>query len=140
MYTDGQFDDARLAISLGLTAADLGATLLNYMAVVELLKKDGKIAGAKLTDELTATTYEVKSKVVINATGVFVDSILDMDDTASPAAVMPSQGVHVVVSKDFFPGEQALMIPKTRDGRVLFAVPWQGAVVIGTPRVYKDLR
>jgi len=132
MYTDGQFDDARLVISLGLTAADLGATLLNYMAVVELLKKDGKIAGAKLTDELTATTYEVKSKVVINATGVFVDSILDMDDTASPAAVMPSQGVHVVVSKDFFPGEQALMIPKTRDGRVLFAVPWQGAVVIGT--------
>jgi len=132
MYTDGQFDDARLAISLGLTAADLGACLLNYMSVVELIKKDGKIAGARLVDELTATSYEVNSKVVINATGVFVDSILDLDDTASPAAVMPSQGVHIVVSKDFFPGEQALMIPKTRDGRVLFAVPWQGAVVIGT--------
>lgn len=132
VYTDGQFDDARLAISLALTAADLGGVLINYMGVTQLIKKDGKVIGVQVTDELNATTYEARSKVVINATGVFVDSILDMDDSASPAAVMPSQGVHLVVGKQFFPGMRALMIPKTRDGRVLFAVPWSDAVVIGT--------
>lgn len=131
-YTDGQFDDARLAISMALTAADQGAVLINYTGVTALLKEDGKISGARLSDELNGMQFEVKAKAVINATGVFVDSILDMDDTASPAAVMPSQGVHLVVPSGCFPGDQALMIPKTRDGRVLFAVPWQKAVVIGT--------
>jgi glycerol-3-phosphate dehydrogenase len=74
----------------------------------------------------------LKAKVVINATGVFADSILDMDDPDSPAMVMPSQGVHLVVDQRFFPGTDALMIPKTKDGRVLFALPWHGKVVIGT--------
>jgi glycerol-3-phosphate dehydrogenase len=83
-------------------------------------------------DEITDRQYELKARVVINATGVFVDSILDMDDSLSPAAVMPSQGVHIVVDRQFFPGKEALMIPKTRDGRVLFALPWHDAVVIGT--------
>ena len=89
VYTDGQFDDARLAISLALTAADLGGVLINYIGVTQLIKKDGKVIGVQVTDELNATTYEARSRVVINATGVFVDSILDMDDSASPAAVMP---------------------------------------------------
>jgi glycerol-3-phosphate dehydrogenase len=132
VYTDGQFDDARLAIALALTAADLGAVLINYMGVTSLIKEKDKVKGVQVTDEFNANTYEVRGKVVINATGVFVDSILDMDDSASPAAVMPSQGVHLVVDKKFFPGLRALMIPKTKDGRVLFAVPWSDAVVIGT--------
>jgi len=132
LYTDGQFDDARLAISLALTAHDLGAVLLNYMPVNGLIKTDGNVKGVLLEDEPNFQTYEARGKAVINATGVFVDSILDMDDSASPAAVMPSQGVHLVIDKSFFPGTSALMIPKTKDGRVLFAVPWSNTVVIGT--------
>lgn len=131
-YADGQFDDARLAIALARTANDLGANLLNYFNVIGLLKENGKLVGVKTQDELNGKEYTINAKVVINATGVFVDNILDMDDPDAPAAVMPSQGVHLVVSKDFFPGEMALMIPKTADGRVLFALPWHGAVVIGT--------
>jgi glycerol-3-phosphate dehydrogenase len=83
-------------------------------------------------DELGEETFSLKSKVVINATGVFADSILEMDDPDEPAMVMPSQGVHLVVDQKFFPGTDALMIPKTKDGRVLFALPWHGKVVIGT--------
>lgn len=132
VYADGQFDDARLAITLALTAADLGGVLLNYCPVTELIKDAGKIIGVKFIDEISNQAYEVKSKSVINATGVFVDGVLDMDDHASPAAVMPSQGVHLVVDKKFFTSVDALMIPKTKDGRVLFAVPWHDAVVIGT--------
>ena len=131
-YSDGQFDDARLAIALARTADDLGASLLNYFNVTGLVKEKGKLVGVKTQDELAGREYVISTKVVINATGVFVDNILDMDDPDSPAAVMPSQGVHLVISKDFFPGDMALMIPKTADGRVLFALPWHDAVVIGT--------
>ena len=131
-YLDGQFDDARLAITLALTAHDQGAVLINYMSVSALVKFSGKVTGVTVQDELRDMQYNLESRVVINATGVFVDSILDMDDQASPAAVMPSQGVHLVVDKAFFPGNQALMIPKTKDGRVLFALPWQESIVIGT--------
>ncbi len=131
-YADGQFDDARFALSLAQTAHDLGGTLINYVAVTSLIKENGKITGLTALDELTEEQYTIKTKVVVNATGVFVDSILDMDDQASPAAVMPSQGVHIVTEKKHFPGLHALMIPKTKDGRVLFALPWQNALVIGT--------
>lgn len=132
MYTDGQFDDARLAITLAQTADDLGGTVLNYFAVTALHKENNVVCGVDATDEITEQVYTIKAKAVINATGVFVDSIIEMDESTSSAAVMPSQGVHLVVGKHFFPGDTALVIPKTRDGRVLFAVPWHGAVVLGT--------
>ncbi|MBM3445859.1 MAG: glycerol-3-phosphate dehydrogenase/oxidase [Bacteroidetes bacterium] len=132
VYADGQFDDARLVMSLALTANDLGGVVLNYANVTALKKNDGKVSGVAFIDEESNKTYEIASKSVINATGVFVDSILDMDDKSSPAAVMPSQGVHLVINREFFPSDHALMIPKTRDGRVLFAVPWKNAVVLGT--------
>lgn len=132
VYTDGQFDDARLAITLAMTASDLGATVLNYIGVTGLLKENGKLCGVKAKDEWKADEFSLRSKAVINATGVFVDAILDMDDTAAPAAVMPSQGVHIVIDKKYFSGSVALMIPKTKDGRVLFAVPWHDVVVVGT--------
>ena len=131
-YSDGQFDDARLAIALARTADDLGGTLLNYVNVTGLVKENGKLVGVKAQDALDGSEYTISTKVVINATGVFVDNILDMDDPDAPAAVLPSQGVHLVISKDFFPGNVALMIPKTADGRVLFALPWHDALVIGT--------
>lgn len=132
VYTDGQFDDARLIITLAMTATDLGGVVINYCHVNGLIKEKELVCGVQVWDEIGDRSYQVRGKSVINATGVFVDSILDMDDTASPAAVMPSQGVHLVVDKKYFPGEAALMIPKTKDGRVLFAVPWHNAVVIGT--------
>lgn len=131
-YMDGQFDDSRLAIALAQTASDLGASMLNYCGVVNLLKENDKVIGVEAMDEITGETYRIKSKSVINATGVFVDQIIGMDENETPAMVMPSQGVHLVVDRKFFPGTGALMIPKTTDGRVLFALPWHDAVVIGT--------
>lgn len=139
MYYDGQFDDARLAINLASTAAKHGAVLLNYCEAISLLKKkakptdkQAKVYGAVVYDEISDRTFEIKSKTVINATGVFADDIMQMDNDNANEIVSPSQGIHLVVDKKFFPGNHALMIPKTDDKRVLFAVPWYNKVVIGT--------
>jgi glycerol-3-phosphate dehydrogenase len=133
LYHDGQFDDARLAINLAQTAIERGGTLLNHFEVSGLLKDtQGKISGVVATDQETGATYEVRAKAVVNATGIFVDDILQLDRPGAPKLVRPSQGVHIVVDKSFLPGNDALMIPKTDDGRVLFAVPWHGRVVLGT--------
>jgi glycerol-3-phosphate dehydrogenase len=133
MYYDGQFDDARLAINIAQTCAEQGGTLLNYMKVHGLLKdKSGKVNGVKVQDQETGTQYLLHAKAVINATGVFVDEVLQMDVPAQKALVRSSQGVHLVLDKSFLEGETALLIPKTVDGRILFAVPWHGQVVVGT--------
>lgn len=132
LYYDGQFDDARLALNLAQTAIEHGAVVLNYMEVVDLLKEKAIVNGVVAEDVLTGREYNLKAKVVINATGVFTDDILEMDDDMQEALVSPSQGIHLVVDKKFFPGDHALMIPKTDDGRVLFAVPWHNEVIIGT--------
>lgn len=132
LYHDGQFDDARLAISIAQTAALQGAALLNYFPVAGLLKLNKKICGVWAKDLLTGKDYEIRSKVVINATGVFTDTIMKMDDAAHENIISPSQGIHLVVDKEFLPGDTAIMIPKTDDGRVLFAVPWHNKIVLGT--------
>ncbi len=132
LYHDGQFDDARLAISIAQTAAKQGATLLNYFPVSGLLKLNKKVCGVWVKDFLTGKEFEVKSKVVINATGVFTDAIMKMDDANHEGIINPSQGIHLVVDKEFLPGDTAIMIPKTDDGRVLFAVPWHDRIVLGT--------
>jgi len=132
LYHDGQFDDARLAISIAQTAAHHGAAVLNYFPVNGLLKMNKKICGVWVKDFFTGKEYEVKSKVVINATGVFTDTIMKMDDTKHENIINPSQGIHLVVDKDFLPGDTAIMIPRTDDGRVLFAVPWHNKIVLGT--------
>ncbi|RMH74779.1 MAG: glycerol-3-phosphate dehydrogenase/oxidase, partial [Calditrichaeota bacterium] len=132
MYYDGQFDDARLAISLALTAADHGAVLLNYMKVVELRKSGGVIEGVKAEDRESGRIYEIPGRVVINATGVFADTILQMDDPEARRIIAPSQGVHLVLDKAFLRSDSAILVPHTADGRVLFAVPWHGRVVVGT--------
>lgn len=132
VYQDGQFDDARLAINLAQTATEQGATVINYCKVVGLRKGIKKINGLFAQDVLSGKEYELKCKVVINATGVFADDIIQMDDKDRKELVSPSQGVHLVIDKKFFPGEKSLMIPKTDDGRVLFAVPWHDKVVVGT--------
>jgi len=132
LYHDGQFDDARLAISIAQTAAQHGAAMLNYFPVSGLLKMDKKVCGVWVKDFFTGKDYEVKSKVVINATGVFTDSIMKMDDAKHESIICISQGIHLVVDKDFLPGDTAIMIPRTDDGRVLFAVPWHNKIVLGT--------
>jgi glycerol-3-phosphate dehydrogenase len=132
LYHDGQFDDARLAIHLAMTAADHGAVVLNYFGVNGLLKTDGKITGVQATDSINNKQYEIKAKAVINATGVFTDLILQMDDKKAEAIITPSQGIHLVFDREFLPSDTAIMIPKTDDGRVLFAVPWHNKIIIGT--------
>jgi glycerol-3-phosphate dehydrogenase len=133
LYHDGQFDDSRLAINLAQSILDKGGCTINYARVTGLLKnKAGKLEGAIVEDGETLVTYGVKAKAIVNATGVFVDDILQMDDGAAPKSICVSQGVHVVLDKKFFPSSHALMIPETSDGRVLFAVPWHDKVVVGT--------
>lgn len=133
IYHDGQFDDSRLAISLAQTAHKNGATLLNYMQVTGLIKNDEGLAkGVRAIDVETDRAYTITAKGVINATGVFVDDILTMDEPQERKTIKPSQGVHVVLDASFLQGRSAVMIPKTDDGRVLFAVPWHGKVIVGT--------
>ena len=131
-YFDGKFDDARLAINIAQTAIEHGATLLTYTKVTGLKKDHDSITGIETEDILTGNKISFSGKVVINATGVFVDDILKMNNPDSKNMVRPSQGVHIVLDKKFLNSESALMIPKTSDGRVLFAVPWHKHLLVGT--------
>lgn len=133
LYYDGQFDDARLALNIAQTAASHGGILINYVRVAELLKdSSGRINGVKAKDLETGESFELNAKAVVNATGVFVDEVLRMNSTEEDPLVRPSQGVHIVLDKSFLQGDSALMIPSTEDGRVLFAVPWQNHLLVGT--------
>jgi glycerol-3-phosphate dehydrogenase len=132
MYHDGQFDDARLAVTLLRTLLDLGGTALNYMAVTSLLKENGLVRGAVLRDAETGAEREIHAKVVVNATGVFSDGLRKMDEPGCEPILAPSQGVHLVLDRSFLPGASAILVPHTDDGRVLFAVPWHGRVIVGT--------
>ncbi|BAY10316.1 glycerol-3-phosphate dehydrogenase/oxidase [Calothrix sp. NIES-2098] len=132
IYHDGQFDDARLAITLLQTLLDYNGVALNYLPVIDLLKQGERVQGVRACDAETGETFELKSKVVVNATGVFVDDVRRMDDPQVSTMLSPSQGAHIVVDKHFLPNDSAMMIPKTADGRVLFALPWHDKVVIGT--------
>lgn len=132
-YFDGQFDDSRLAINIAQTAHIHGATLINHAKVNNLTKnKSGKTNGLSFIDEENGSTYQIKAKVVVNATGVFVDDILSLDAPKHVSLIRPSQGIHLVVDRSFLGGKSALMIPETSDGRVLFGVPWHGHLVLGT--------
>ena len=132
LYHDGQFDDARLAVSLAITGIEQGATLLNYFRVSGLTKDGIKINGLIAKDQETGIQYTFKTKTVINATGVFVDELLNMDVPEARPIVQPSQGVHLVFDKSFLGPHDALMIPKTKDGRVLFIIPWHERMLAGT--------
>ena len=133
LYHDGQFDDSRLAINLAQTIIERGGVALNYVKVTGLIKDNGQhISGVQVIDTETNRPFNCKAKAVINATGVFVDAILQMDNPTGSKSITASQGVHLVLDKKFYPANDALMIPATSDGRVLFAVPWHGKVVVGT--------
>ena len=132
IYSDAQFNDARLALSLARTARDLGATLLNYAPATALTKEAGRIVGATVADTTTGREYAVRARAVVNATGVFTDTLLKMDDPAAPGVLAVSQGIHLVLARDFLPGDTAIMVPQTDDGRVVFIIPWQGRTLVGT--------
>jgi glycerol-3-phosphate dehydrogenase len=133
LYHDGQFDDSRLALNVIQTAAELGARVLNYTPVIDLLKDvDGRLSGVVVVDSLSGKEIKVLGKTIVNTTGVFVDEIMQMDNPEKTHSVRSSQGIHIVIDKSFLPGEEALMIPKTDDGRVLFAVPWHNVIILGT--------
>jgi glycerol-3-phosphate dehydrogenase len=132
IYFDGQFDDSRLAINLAQTMAEHGGTPINYMKVTGLTKAGALIDGVVAQDMERGEEYEIHARVVVNATGVFTDNLLKMDNPEAEPIIAPSQGVHLILDKAFLPGDTAIMVPQTADGRVLFAVPWHGKVVVGT--------
>ncbi len=133
VYHDGQFDDSRLAVNLMQTAVEQGATAVNYARVIKLLKNpNGEISGVVVRDEIDGVEFTAEGRCIINATGIFVDDIIRMDNPDEKPLVRPSQGVHLVVDKSFLGGDDAIMIPKTSDGRVMFGVPWHDRVILGT--------
>ncbi len=139
VYQDGQFDDSRLAINLAQTIVEKGGTVINYTKVVGLLKNESnKITGVIAEDQFTKERYEIKAKAVVNATGVFTNEILNMSNPKHGKFVVPSQGIHFVLDKSFLKSNDAIMIPKTSDGRVLFVVPWHERALIGTTDTLVD--
>ena len=135
-YWDGQFDDARYCVLLARTAASRGALLLNHMEATGLLREAGQVRGLRVRNKETGADLELRARCVVNATGVWVDEVRQMDrDAGAPQArpmVAPSQGVHLIVDRKFLPGSHAMLVPKTEDGRVMFAVPWMGKTILGT--------
>ena len=140
LYHDCVFDDARLAVTLAQTAVDLGGVPLNYAEVRALRKTNGRVSGAVAADVETGEEHEFRARAVVNATGVFEHVIRKMDEPDSPPLTTCSQGTHVVLGAEFLPGENAIMVPSTDDGRVLFAIPWLGRIVLGTTDVPVESR
>ncbi|MCA9775774.1 MAG: glycerol-3-phosphate dehydrogenase/oxidase [Candidatus Eremiobacteraeota bacterium] len=133
LYYDGQFDDARMLVNMAQTAADQGATLLNYMNVTGLVQNaEGFTEGVQAEDRETGVTHKFMARVVLNCTGPFTDAVRQMDDPESKPVIAPSTGVHIVLPAEFLPRQTAIMVPRTTDGRVLFAIPWHHCVVVGT--------
>ncbi|HUA51477.1 MAG TPA: glycerol-3-phosphate dehydrogenase/oxidase, partial [Candidatus Sulfotelmatobacter sp.] len=133
VYYDGQFDDARLLIHLAMTAADHGATVLNYCPAIALSRgADGYINGLTARDTESGEEFNIPASIVVNATGVFTDSVRRLADPAAETLVVTSQGIHLVFDRSFLKGDTALMVPRTSDGRVLFVIPWHDHAVAGT--------
>jgi glycerol-3-phosphate dehydrogenase len=132
-YHDGQFDDARLLIHLAMTAAEQGALLANYVRVTGLRRgADGLLNGVSARDVESGEAFEIGARCVVNATGAFADGVRRLDQPDARPIIQPSQGVHVVLDRSFLPGEAAIMVPRTDDGRILFVIPWHGAALVGT--------
>ncbi|MBQ8008842.1 MAG: glycerol-3-phosphate dehydrogenase/oxidase [Bacteroidaceae bacterium] len=139
VYHDGQFDDSRMAVNLAQTCIEQGGVVVNHIKANEILHdKRGKVCGVIAVDQETHESFTLKAKSVINAAGIFVDEVMTLDKPGHKPMVKPSQGVHLVLDMKFLQGNDALMVPKTSDGRVLFAVPWHGRVVVGTTDVLRD--
>ncbi|NOY85798.1 MAG: FAD-dependent oxidoreductase [Deltaproteobacteria bacterium] len=132
LYYDGQFNDARMAVSVALTAVEFGAAMANHVAVTGFLRENGRTTGVLVKDSISGDAWPISARVVINATGPFADRIRLMDDPAAPPILKPSEGVHLLLDKRFAPLDTGLLIPRTDDGRVLFVLPWEGHALVGT--------
>jgi glycerol-3-phosphate dehydrogenase len=132
IYFDGQFDDSRLAINLAQTMVEHGGSPINYVKVTGFIKSGEMIHGVIAKDMESGKEYEINGRVVVNATGVFADTLLKLENPEAKGIISASQGVHLILDKEFLPGEDAIMVPQTADGRVLFAVPWHDKVIVGT--------
>lgn len=133
MYYDGQFDDARLAVSVACTARDAGATVINHAEVIGLVHdENGKAVGAKVKDTLTGKTTVAYAKTIVNATGPFTDDIRRMSNAEAKSMIMPSSGVHITLPDYYSPENLGMIVPKTKDGRVVFMLPWLGETIAGT--------
>ncbi|MDR1226733.1 MAG: glycerol-3-phosphate dehydrogenase/oxidase [Prevotellaceae bacterium] len=140
VYHDGQFDDARMAVNLAQTCVEHGGVVVNRAKVTAMLHDDtGTVSGVRFTDTESGEEITLRARCVVNACGVFVDDVMSMDSPEHKKMVTPSQGVHLVFDKKFLPGDYAVMIPKTSDGRVLFAVPWHDKVVVGTTDIMRPV-
>ncbi len=138
-YYDGQFDDSRMAVNLAQTLFDRGGLALNYMKVTGLLRNGNNlVCGAHVRDEETGAEYDLRARAVINATGVFCDELRRMDEPGAKKIIAASQGAHLVLPKSFLPGDSAIMVPHTPDGRVLFVVPWHDHILVGTTDIAVD--
>jgi glycerol-3-phosphate dehydrogenase len=131
-FHDGQFDDARLAITLVRTLFDLGGTAINYLPVKALAKQSGRVRGVEAYDAESGESFRIEARAVVNAAGVYVDALRQLDDPSAGSVIVPSQGAHLVLARSFLPGRCAVLFPRTDDGRVLFAIPWHDRVIIGT--------
>ena len=132
-YADGQFDDARYNIALLQTFVASGGNTLNYARVADFLRDaNGKISAVVVQDHLAENVFEVNAKVVLNATGPLSDSIRQLATPTLHKRMRPSKGAHLLLPLDVFPTDDALLIPKTEDSRVLFAIPWGGRLLVGT--------
>ncbi len=132
LYEDGQFDDARFAVALARTLVALGGTALNYARVEAIEKREGRVCGVSAQDLETGEILKVQAAAVVNAAGVQVDAVRRLDDAAAAQLLTPSQGAHLVFDTGYLGGETAVLVPRTDDGRVLFAIPWLGRLVVGT--------
>lgn len=133
VYSDGQFNDSRLAVTLACSAALAGATVVNHASATRLLKNDdGKVVGATITDEITGRKMDVYSKAVVNAAGPFCDQVRHLEDPNAPTMILPSSGVHITLPDYYSPENVGMIVPKTKDGRVVFMLPWLEQTIAGT--------
>jgi glycerol-3-phosphate dehydrogenase len=140
LYYDGQFDDARMSVSLALTATKYGATVLNYARVISLEKASGRLVGAKVLDQRSGQEIVIRAKGIINATGAFADGIRKMDEPTVKPMIEPSSGAHILLAGKFSTPSTGVLIPKTEDGRVLFLLPWQNKTLVGTTDIPTTIR
>ncbi len=131
-YYDGQVDDARLTLETIRTAHRHGAVIASYVQVDELMKQGSKIVGVKAHDTLRGEQVEIHARVVVNATGPWTDSLLQLDDPRSPARMRPTKGVHLFVPREKIGGDSAVAFPAHSDGRLMFVIPWGKFSIIGT--------
>lgn len=131
VYYDSRTDDARLVVEVLKAAVDYGAVVANYLAADRILNVDGHAAGVVAHDVIDDSVFEIRARTVVAAAGVWLDQILDGKDTVPGRRVRPAKGVHIIVPRERFGGETAVVFP-TPDNRLMFVIPWQGATLIGT--------